>query len=129
MEGFNKFRKKMLIEALLKSALISYSIGTICFAVPYLIMYFMKIDFDLVNTLILLFSCIGGASILFGLLLLILYPTKRKAAKRLDKELDLNQKVQTMIEFKDSDTQMAKIQRIDAQNILQNTNLKMKQKK
>ena len=43
MEGFNKFRKKMLIEALLKSALISYSIGTICFAVPYLIMYFMKI--------------------------------------------------------------------------------------
>ena len=76
MEGFNKFRKKMLIEALLKSALISYSIGAICFAVPYLIMYFMKIDFGLTNTMILLISCISGASILFGLLLLILYPTK-----------------------------------------------------
>lgn len=124
MEGFNKFRKKMLIEALLKSALISYSIGAICFAVPYLIMYFMKIDFGLTNTMILLISCISGASILFGLLLLILYPTKIKAARRLDKELALNQKVQTMIEFKDSDTQMAKLQRIDAQNILQNTNLK-----
>ena len=124
MEGFNKFRKKMLIEALLKSALISYSIGAICFAVPYLIMYFMKIDFGLTNTMILLISCISGASILFGLLLLILYPTKIKAARRLDKELALNQKVQTMIEFKDSDTQMAQLQRIDAQYSLPSIKVK-----
>ena len=58
------------------------------------------------------------------LLLLIFYPTKIKVAKRLDKEFNLNQKVQTMIEFNDSDTLMSKIQREDTLNILGKTELK-----
>ena len=122
MNNFNKFKKKMLIEAIIKSVVISYSIGAICFAVPYLIFFFAKIEFT--KTLILLISCLGGATILCALSILILYPTKIKAAKRLDKELKLNQKVQTMVEFSDSDTDMAKIQREDTLNILGNTELK-----
>lgn len=122
MNNFNKFKKKMLIEAIIKSVVISYSIGAICFAVPYLIFFFAKIEFT--KTLILLISCLGGATILCAFSILILYPTKIKAAKRLDKELKLNQKVQTMVEFSDSDTDMAKIQREDTLNILGNTELK-----
>jgi hypothetical protein len=122
MNNFNKFKKKMLIEAIIKSVVISYSICAICFAVPYLIFYFAKIEFT--KTIILLLSCIGGATILCALCVLILYPTKIKAAKRLDKELNLNQKVQTMVEFSESDTDMAKIQREDTLNILGNTELK-----
>ena len=122
MDNFNKFKKKMLIEAIIKSVVISYSIGAICFAVPYLIFFFAKIEFT--KTLILLISCLGGATILCALSILILYPTKIKAAKRLDNELNLNQKVQTMVEFSDSDTDMAKIQREDTLSILGNTELK-----
>ena len=54
MDNFNKFKKKMLIEAIIKSVVISYSIGAICFAVPYLIFFFAKIEFT--KTLILLIS-------------------------------------------------------------------------
>lgn len=124
MESFNKFKKKMLFEALIKSVAISYSIGAICFAVPYLIMYLMKMTLNSKDTLVLLFSCLGGATILFGILFLILFPTKIQAAKRLDKELGLNQKVQTMIEFSDINNPMVNIQRIDTQNTLSNTKLK-----
>lgn len=124
MDNFNKFKNKMLIEAIIKSVVISCSIGIIGFAVPYLIFFFTKNEVTNTKLLIMLLSSITGALILCALLLLILYPTKIKVAKRLDKEFNLNQKVQTMIEFNDSDTLMSKIQREDTLNILGKTELK-----
>ena len=47
MDNFNKFKKKMLIEAIIKSIVISCSIGTIGFAVPYLIFFFSIFNFPL----------------------------------------------------------------------------------
>ena len=124
MDNFNKFKKKMIIEALIKSIALSYAVGALFFGVPYLIKYFLKEPFELNETLLLLAISCSVASIVFVVLFLILFPTKTKAAKRLDKDLCLNQKVQTMIEFNDNDNPMVKLQREDTQNILGSISLK-----
>ena len=123
-ESFNKFKKKMLLEAIIKSASISLAVGIISFTVPYLIISIGKIN---VIKFFWLFLCLGAitlASIVFGILFLILFPRNLKVAKRLDKELDLKQKVQTMIEYENVDTPMTALQREDTINILSNISLK-----
>ena len=62
--------------------------------------------------------------ITFGLFFLSLYPRNLKVAKRLDKELDLKQKVQTMVEYENVDTPMTNLQREDTLNILSNISIK-----
>ena len=42
-ESFNKFKKKILLEALIKSIVISLCVGIICFTVPYLIVTIKEI--------------------------------------------------------------------------------------
>ena len=87
-ESFNKFRKKILIESLIKSFIISISLAVITFSAPKLIVHFGKLNVGeffvlwliLISVLVLLLS--------FGLSFLILFPRKLKTAKRLDKELN-----------------------------------------
>ena len=123
-ESFNKFRKKMLFEALIKSSLIGLSVALIVVTIPKLIVHFGKINisefFDLI--LLLLFNVIF--ILVFGLLFLITFPKELKVAKRLDKDLGLNQKVQTMIEFEHDDSTIVNLQREDTLNILSNISLK-----
>ena len=122
-ESFNKFRKKILFEALIKSSLISFALAIMVYAVPKLIVYFGKINvgefFDLI--LLLLVNCVF--LLVFGVLFLIMFPRRLKVAKRLDKELELNQKVQTMVEYKDKEGFMINIQREDTLRILSNTHI------
>lgn len=123
-ESFYKFKKKMLFEAIIKSAVISIALGIIVFTVPYLIINFGKINVNELYILVLMLSSVSVASIAFGLLFMILFPRNLKVAKRLDKELDLKQKVQTMIEYENVDTPMTNLQREDTLNILSNISLK-----
>ena len=123
-ESFNKFKKKILIEALLKSSLIGLAAGILCFSIPKLIIHFGKINKGEFTDLILILLCSAVFIIIFGLLFLIMFPRRLKVAKRLDKELQLNQKVQTMIEFENMDTPIIKLQREDTINILSNTSIK-----
>lgn len=123
-ESFNKFRKKILIESLIKSFLISISLASIAFSVPKLIIHFGKLNvhhsFDLI--LILILNAVFIVS--FGILFLIFFPRSLKVAKRLDKDLNLNQKVQTMVEFEKDESPMIKLQREDTLNILSNISIK-----
>ncbi len=59
---------------------------------------------------------VGCATVLVssGILLLILMPTERRLAKRLDTEHSLRERVSTMIEFKTSDDPFTALQREDA---------------
>ena len=119
-ESFNKFRKKILLESLIKSFVISLSLSVIAFSAPKLIVHFGKIKvFEFFDLVLILISCFLF-NLSFGLLFLILFPRKLKVAKRLDKELNLNQKVQTMIEFEKVDTPMINLQKEDTLNILSN---------
>ena len=123
-ESFNKFRKKILFEALIKSSLIGLSVAVIAFTVPKLIVHFGKINVNEFFDLILLLITNVVFHLVFGLLFLIKFPRKLKVAKRLDKDLELNQKVQTMIEFENEDTPIINLQREDTNRILSSISLK-----
>ena len=43
-ESFNKFKKKILLEAIIKSVGIAVAVGLLCFTVPYLIVEIKKIN-------------------------------------------------------------------------------------
>lgn len=123
-ESFNKFKKKMLLEAIIKSVATGLAVGIILFTVPYLIINIGKIELAKLNLLFLGICSISLAIIVFGILFLILYPRNLKVAKRLDKELNLKQKVQTMIEYENVDTPMTSLQREDTINTLSNISIK-----
>ena len=123
-ESFNKFKKKILLEAIIKSVGIAVAVGLLCFTVPYLIVEIKKINVNEFFVLQLIFISYGVINVLFGLLFLILFPRKLKVAKRIDKQLDLKQKVQTMVEYENVDNPMTNYQREDTLKILSNISLK-----
>ena len=123
-ESFNKFKKKILLEAIIKSVGIAVAVGLLCFTVPYLIVEIKKINVNEFFVLQLIFISIGVIIVLFSLLFLILFPRKLKVAKRIDKQLDLKQKVQTMVEYENVDNPMTNYQREDTLKILSNISLK-----
>ena len=121
MESYKKFKNKIVLEVLIKTLAISLSLGLISFSVPFLYYKTKGIEY---NLLYLILISIGVCLVAFGLLFLILKPNDVKVAKRLDKELKLNEKVQTMIEYKDKDELMISVQREDTLNILSRTSIK-----
>ncbi len=121
MESFKKFKKRIISEMLIKSIVLAISLGLITFSVPYLIIKVKGIEF---NLLYLILIGLGVMLITFGLIFLILKPNDKKIAKRLDKELNLNEKVQTMIEYKDNDNLMVSLQRENTLDILSKTSIK-----
>ena len=119
--NFYNFKKKFFLESILKSVGFAVSLGFITISLPLLYIKIKGLEF---NTLYLILIGLGVSLITFGILFLILRPTNKKIAKRLDKELDLKQKVQTMIEFEKEDTFMANLQRENTMDILSKFSLK-----
>lgn len=119
--NFINFKKKFFLESILKSVGFALSLGLITISLPLLYIKIKGLEF---NTLYLILIGLGVSLITFGILFLILRPTNKKVAKRLDKELDLKQKVQTMIEFEKEDTFMANLQRENTMDILSKFSLK-----
>ncbi len=120
-ENFIKFKKKIFLEALIKSIGFALSLGFITISLPLLYIKIKGLEF---NTLYLILIGLAISLVTFGILFLILKPTNKKVAKRLDTELDLNQKVQTMIEYQNDDTFMVKLQRENTLDILSRFSIK-----
>ncbi len=120
-DSFIKFKKKIILEILIKCLIISLSIGLISFSLPYLIIKINKIQF---NILYLILIGLGVSIVLFVLLFLILLPNDKKVAVKLDKKLNLNQKVQTMVEYQNEDSFMISLQRQNTNSILSNISIK-----
>ena len=125
-EGFNKFKKKIFQELIIKSILIGVSFGLLAFAITFIP---CKVTGNKLNPYIYILIGLGVSLLVGGILFLILKPNKVKLAKRMDKELNLNQKVQTMVEFEGENNIMLQIQREDTNDKLKSIsikNLKMK---
>lgn len=120
-ENFNKFKVKIIIEVLIKSLLYGFCIGLLSIAVPLIIIKLKKIDFEVLYLIIIGINVMSIAS---GLIFLIFKPNDKKIAIRLDKELNLNQKVLTMIEFEQSENDMVILQRENTNDILSKISLK-----
>lgn len=120
-ESFVKFKKKVLLEVLIKCIVSSLSLGLIAFSAPYIYIKVNKIE---INILYLILVAVGLMLITFGIMFLILKPNDKKVAKILDKKLGLNEKVQTMIEYENQDGLIINLQRENTLSILSNTSIK-----
>lgn len=119
MKSFKRFKRKLLIETLLKSIILGFSLACLSAAVLY---HFTSLLITIISSLSIL---IISSLIVF----LITKPNDMQVAKRLDNQLGLHEKIQTMIAFKDKNSSMFYLQREDANKDLDSTptkNLSMK---
>ncbi len=116
--GFRKFKRKLRAGAIIRSVLFGISLGVICFAALWLLdkMTIREPDFTRYLCVALIPACLG-LGIMFG----ILFPSKKRIARRLDKSLSLGEKVQTMVAFQNAPGDMVQIQREDTDRILLET--------
>lgn len=120
-EGFISFKKKILKEHLTKCLILSISIGLIVFGTLFLLWKFKVISLPIWAVIGIPIILLAG---IFCAIYFIFKPNDKKIAKRVDNELKLNEKVQTMVDYKDSNEFIACLQREDTENKLKNISLK-----
>lgn len=120
-EGFLSFKKKILKEHLTKCLILSISLGLIVFGVLFLLWKLKAISLPIWSVIVI---PIASIALSFCGPYFLLKPSDKKIAKRLDHELKLNEKVQTMVDYKDSDEFIACLQREDTENKLKAISLK-----
>ncbi len=113
--GFNRFKKKLFVGALTRSLILGASSGAF---VSALIVLIEKLSKASPNMLIYLPVGFGVALIFSSLLFTFLYPSDRRVAKKLDSDLRLGEKAQTMIEFRGKSGDVTIMQRQDTERIL-----------
>ncbi len=124
MENFTKIKKKFIGNALLCAIVIGVGVGAFAAATPIAVCKLLELMEIATVDLPLLWCILGGAGLgvlTFAVLLLCLYPFPKKLARRLDKEMGMGEKVQTMLEFSESDDDMAQLQRNDTERRLSET--------
>lgn len=114
-ENMQKFRKKIWIELMLKSLAIGLSVGIIITSIVLIICKLNGIH--LLAFYYVLISMVS-AVVLGGLFFWIKKPDRMQLAKRLDQQLELNQKVETMVAFEAENAMMLQLQREDTQERL-----------
>lgn len=115
--GFERFRKRLRRGALIKSLLFGLSCGIVAAAVYMAVQKLRTFSPDLLLSL-----AIGGGTAALAALIafLILNPSELKIAKKLDSDLDLGEKVQTMLAFRDKEGDILTLQREDTNQRLMN---------
>lgn len=119
--SFKKFKNKIVLEALIKSVALSLSLGIITFSIPFIYYKITGIDYNLLNLVLI---SLGVLLLALALTLLVFMPSKKKIARRIDNELNLNEKVQTYVEYLKKDGYLVSLQREDTLNILSNISIK-----
>lgn len=117
MESFIKLKKKSLIAAIIISIVVG--VFSALFAVG-VVMLSVKLSANKLAWYFYLIIGIGGCLLSGGITFLFIRPTDKSVAKRLDNEYGLNERTQTMLEFKEQDSAMLRLQREDAEARLKN---------
>ncbi|MBQ9130176.1 MAG: hypothetical protein IJX59_05380, partial [Clostridia bacterium] len=107
----NAFRRKLLWEGLLRAALLA-----LCFAGGAGLRFTLVCHLLLIKTSLTLLAVISISvffAAFFPAFFAGYFPTKKRTARRMD-ELGLKERASTMLEFKDCDSTMARLQREDA---------------
>ena len=114
--GFVKIKKLVKINNVIKSILNASAVALVCAAVFMLLDRRDIFEFDLP-----IFAGVvgGGALLVFVASMLIYRKSEKKIALLVDNELKFNERVQTMVEFKNRSGEIADIQREDTQNRLE----------
>lgn len=114
-EGFLKFKRRVAVDALVKSLIVGISFGLAAFSVLFLL---FKREIIGLEPLFCVLIGVGVALLTGGGVFVLFLPSDKKLAKRLDKELVLHEKVQTMVAFEKDDADMVKLQRTDTEERL-----------
>lgn len=110
-ENFKKIKKRITVEAAVKSAVAGISCGLFSVGILLLILKLSSVG---INAGYYVLMGVGvSAAVSIGLFL-YLKPTDAKLAVKLDGEYSLNEKIQTMVTYSYSDGEMHKLQREDA---------------
>ncbi len=120
-KGFLKFRRRLRTGAWLRALSLGLSLGVLAFAAQWLAAKLTAMEADLA-----LYALVAAvpAVIGFGVSLAILLPGNRRIARKIDRSLDLGEKVQTMLAFRSDDGDMAVLQREHTERILRETPVK-----
>ncbi len=114
-ESFKKLKKRFLKNSIIKSVICGVSFGLLATGAALISLKLAKVAihpafYALIGVVCALAA--GGCAFLF------LRPTNKKIAKKLDKEYALEERIQTMVEFSDSESDIAGLQRADAEERL-----------
>lgn len=113
-KNFIKFRRKVRTEAIASSILIGVSAGLLSCASVAIV---FKLLGKAMNPFY--YGIFASAAILVSLILYFIFtPSDKRLAKRLDAVYSLDEKVSTMVEFRDSEDEFAILQREDAEEKL-----------
>ncbi|MBR5990925.1 MAG: DoxX family protein [Bacilli bacterium] len=115
MKDFERFKKKVLREHIIKSALVGLGIGLLAAALAIVISFLTNPAAAVWTGIIagVLFAGAGGYYYWYKT-----KPTDKKIALRLDKKLGLHEKCATMIEFQEKEGALLEKQREDATTTL-----------
>lgn len=108
---FRKIKRRFLTEAIIKSAVCGVSAGL---AAVGAVLLGLKLADTEINAGFYVLIALGAAGLVGGGLFLLLRPTDKKIAEKLDREHGLNEKVQTMVAFGDREEDIYELQRKDA---------------
>lgn len=110
-ESFRRLKKRFMINAIIVSAVCGVSAGVFAACGALLALKLCGIE---INAGYYVLIGAGVAALTGGLLFLIMRPTDKRLAKKLDNKHALNERVQTMVEYRDREGEIIGLQRADA---------------
>lgn len=118
---FLKIKRKIRFETILKCSAVSLSLGILVSSILIIIYKSLGLEYNL-----LYFILIGlGVFIVFDIVLFLIFnPSDVKVAKRIDKQLNLKEKIHTMVEYEDKNGPLVGLQRKDAEDKLASISIK-----
>lgn len=108
---FLEHKRRFLISAMVKSAVCGISFGLLAVGV---VLLSLKLNAITIDAWYYVLIGMGGALICGAIVFLIFMPTDKYVAKRLDNEYDLNERVQTSLEYSQQTAMLVILQRRDA---------------
>ncbi len=114
-ENFYKLKRKSFCIRLIKSIVAGASIGLLTAGILLLLTKTERFILPLPTTVLI---ALGATLVIGTILFLLLHVSDRKLAKRLDKQFSLQEKVQTMLEYKNEQGAMYDLQREDTDRTL-----------
>ena len=108
---FQKIKRRKICSAIIKSTLFGFGFGTTAFAIPFAILKLTRSDYKI---FLLILIALAAALVSGAVFLLFSVQSTLRIARAIDRKFALNEKVQTMIEYRKEEATMYQLQRDDA---------------
>lgn len=119
--NFKKLKSHFLMLAIIKSAICGVAVALIAVSAVFL---GFKLSAKILNPVFYVIIALAAFAAVGALAFLILRPTDKSVARALDKDYDLNERVQTSLEFENDKGVISAMQRDDAEEKLSGLKLK-----